>query len=92
MKTQFGWHVIESQSKRKKPVPSYDDVKHQIRQHLTRQAVTDALQKARKSVKVVMFNPDGTPLSNDNGAAAPGAAKPAIKMPPATSKGAAPKN
>jgi peptidyl-prolyl cis-trans isomerase C len=90
VKTQFGWHVIESQGKRKKPVPSYDDVKHQIRQHLTRQAVTDALETARKSVKVEMFNPDGTPLANAQGAAAPGA-KPAIKMPPATSK-EAPKN
>ena len=61
--SQFGWHVIESQGKRQKPAPSFDDVKDKIRQTLTDKAITDALQDARKGVTVKLFNPDGSPAT-----------------------------
>src|SRR5574342_1325687 len=38
VKSQFGWHVIRVEDKRSKPVPTYDEVKEQIAQYLTRKA------------------------------------------------------
>lgn len=70
--SQFGWHIIKSQGKRQKPVPKFDDVKDQIQQKLTNQVIGDALQGARKGMKIKLFNPDGTPASTSG--AAPDAA------------------
>jgi len=61
VKSQFGWHIILSEGKRSKPVPALTDVKNDIKQKLAEQAITQVLEKARKSVTVVTFNPDGTP-------------------------------
>ncbi|MCF3947886.1 peptidylprolyl isomerase [Acidiphilium iwatense] len=67
--SQFGWHIILSQGKRQKPMPSLDDVKDKIRQTLTEKAITDALQDARKGVAVKLFNPDGSPATAPDAAA-----------------------
>lgn len=61
--SQFGWHIILSQGKRRKPVPSLATVKDKIRQTLTDKAITDALQDARKGVTVKLFNPNGSPAT-----------------------------
>ncbi len=42
VKSQFGWHVIKLEDLRAKPLPSFDDVKDQIAQYLTRKAQTDS--------------------------------------------------
>ncbi|BAJ81847.1 peptidyl-prolyl cis-trans isomerase [Acidiphilium multivorum AIU301] len=67
--SQFGWHVIESQGKREKPVPPLADVKDQIRQQITNKAVTAALEDARKGLDIKLFNPDGTPVQGGASAA-----------------------
>lgn len=72
VQSQFGWHVIESEGKREKPVPPFDEVKDQIHQKMTNQAITVALEDARKGLDIKLFNPDGTPAAG-NGAATPGA-------------------
>lgn len=70
VQSQFGWHIIESQGKRQKPVPSLDDVKDQIRKKITDKAITDVLQNARKGLDIKVFNPDGSPAAS-GGTAAP---------------------
>jgi len=52
VKTQFGWHVIELEDKRKVPAPDFDKVKPQIQQKLQRQALTDYIDGLRKDAKV----------------------------------------
>ncbi|HEX7390536.1 MAG TPA: peptidylprolyl isomerase [Acidiphilium sp.] len=74
VQSQFGWHVILSEGKRQKPVPGFDDVKDQIRQTMTDKAITDALEDARKGLKVELFNPDGSPATPDATPATPDAA------------------
>jgi peptidyl-prolyl cis-trans isomerase C len=61
VQSQFGWHIIKSQGKREKPAPAFADVKDKIRQTLTDQAITKALQSARTGLKIALFNPDGSP-------------------------------
>src|SRR6187551_691738 len=41
VKTQFGWHVIKVEDSRSKPPPSFEQVKPQIEQFLTRKAQAD---------------------------------------------------
>ncbi|HXD45108.1 MAG TPA: peptidylprolyl isomerase [Pseudolabrys sp.] len=50
--TQFGWHVIKVEDKRKKPAPSFDEVKQQIEQYVTRKAQADLVTKLRAEAKI----------------------------------------
>ena len=52
VKTQFGWHVLRVEEKRTKPVPSFDEMKEQIDQYLTRKAQQDTIVKLREAAKV----------------------------------------
>jgi peptidyl-prolyl cis-trans isomerase C len=63
VQSQFGWHIIEQQDKREKPVPAYNDVKDAIHQKVANQAITNALTKARDAVKVKIYNADGSPVA-----------------------------
>jgi peptidyl-prolyl cis-trans isomerase C len=80
VQSQFGWHIIKSQGKREKPVPAYDNVKDAIHQKVANEAITDALTKARKSVKIKIYNADGSPVKPGGSAglgAAPAGGSPA---------------
>jgi peptidyl-prolyl cis-trans isomerase C len=55
VKTQFGWHVIKVEDKRMKPPPSFDEVKPQIEQFVTRKAQADLVTKLRAEAKVEKF-------------------------------------
>ena len=50
--TQFGWHVIKVEDKRKKPAPSFDEVKPQIEQYVPRKAQADLVTKLRADAKI----------------------------------------
>jgi peptidyl-prolyl cis-trans isomerase C len=50
--TQFGWHVIKVEDKRKKPAPSFDEVKPQIEQYVTRKAQAELVTKLRAEAKI----------------------------------------
>ena len=52
VKTQFGWHVIQVQERRVKPVPPFEEMKDQIDQYLTRKAQQDAVLALRQTGKV----------------------------------------
>jgi peptidyl-prolyl cis-trans isomerase C len=70
VKTQFGWHIIQVQDKRKKPVPEFDKVKDQLETYVVRRAQTDLVAKLRASAKIERLDtPSAAPA-----AAAPGAA------------------
>lgn len=71
VKSQFGWHVIQVEDKRKKPAPDYASVKPQLEAYVVRKAQADLVTKLRDSAKVEKFGADGKPL--------PAEAKPADK-------------
>lgn len=50
--TQFGWHVIKNEGKRTKPAPSFEDVKPQLEQYVTRKAQAELVTKLRAEAKV----------------------------------------
>jgi peptidyl-prolyl cis-trans isomerase C len=52
IKTQFGWHIIKVEDKRKKPVPAFENVKDQVETFVMRKAQADYIAKLREGAKV----------------------------------------
>jgi peptidyl-prolyl cis-trans isomerase C len=52
VKTQFGWHVIKVEDKRTKPLPTFDEVKPQIEQFVTRKAQAELVNSLRTAAKI----------------------------------------
>jgi peptidyl-prolyl cis-trans isomerase C len=52
VKSQFGWHIIKVEEKRKKPVPSFDQVKDQLQTYVIRKAQSDFVTKLRADAKI----------------------------------------
>ena len=52
VKSQFGWHVIKVEEKRKRKAPDFDQVKSQIETYVARKAQADYVGKLREAAKV----------------------------------------
>ena len=52
VKTQFGWHVIKVEDKRKREVPGFEQVKPQLESYLVRRAQADYVTKLREGAKI----------------------------------------
>jgi peptidyl-prolyl cis-trans isomerase C len=52
VKTQFGWHIIEVEDKRTKPVPSFEQVKDQVETFVQRKAQAAYIAKQRETAKI----------------------------------------
>ena len=66
VKTQFGWHVIKVEEKRKRPLPKLEDVQEQIRQLLVRERYAATLEKLRESADVVVSTASDGGDANSN--------------------------
>ena len=52
VKSQFGFHVIKLEGKRKQPVPGLDEVRDQVKQALVGETFTKMLEDLKKASKV----------------------------------------
>ncbi len=52
VKSQFGWHIIQVEDKRKKPAPDFEQVKPQLEAYVVRKAQADLVTKLRESAKI----------------------------------------
>ncbi|MCH7937751.1 MAG: peptidylprolyl isomerase [Proteobacteria bacterium] len=73
VKTQFGWHVILVEDRKKAEAPSFEDVEQFLRNELSQEAGTAYIKRLRGGAKITRFNADGSPLE---GAAPAGENKP----------------
>ena len=62
VRTQFGWHVIQTLDRRTAAPPSFDQSKEQLRQQVINEEIRRTLVKAREDVVVERFNLDGSPI------------------------------
>jgi peptidyl-prolyl cis-trans isomerase C len=60
VKTQFGYHVIQVDDRRKAPPPAYEELADQLREEMAREAVTAQLDLMRSGAKIEKFNIDGS--------------------------------
>jgi peptidyl-prolyl cis-trans isomerase C len=87
VKTQFGYHVIQVEDRRKAPPPAYEELAEQLREEMAREAVTAQLDLLRSGAKIEKFNIDGSKAeaaSAKPAAPAAPAKPPAAAAPPAT--------
>jgi peptidyl-prolyl cis-trans isomerase C len=62
VKTQFGWHVIQTLDRRTSAPPPFEQQKDELRQQMVQAAVQKEVTQARGEVTVEKFNMDGSPL------------------------------
>lgn len=73
VKTQFGWHVVKVEDKRKRPQPTFEEMKPMLQVELRRQKLEGMLQDWRKSAKVETFDINGDPVKAPAESVAPAA-------------------
>ncbi len=63
VKTQFGWHIIKAEDQRDREVPSFEKVKDQIENYVTRRAQAETIAKLRETAKIERLEkkPDPAP-------------------------------
>jgi peptidyl-prolyl cis-trans isomerase C len=81
VKSQFGWHVIKVEEKRKRKAPDFDQVKSQIETYVARKAQADYVGKLRDAAKIERMDKTADTAKTD---AKPDPAKDPVK--PADSK------
>lgn len=69
VKSQFGWHIIKVEDKRKKPVPTYDEVKDQIKTFIVQKAQQDAVLALREKAKIERLDKPAADKADDDKAA-----------------------
>ncbi len=62
VKTQFGFHVIQSLDKRARPAPKLDDIKPQLESQVRRDILTKLVEKWRAGAAIEQFDFDGKPV------------------------------
>jgi peptidyl-prolyl cis-trans isomerase C len=79
VKSQFGWHIIKVEEKRKRKAPEFDQVKSQIETYVTRKAQADYVGKLREAAKIERMDKPAETAKTDTkmDAPKPDAAKPA---------------
>jgi peptidyl-prolyl cis-trans isomerase C len=68
VKTQFGWHIIKVEDKRKRQLPEFDKVKDQIETFVQRKAQVEFVTKLRADGKIERL--DGPPAGDPKNAGA----------------------
>jgi len=60
VKSQFGWHLILVEDKRKQAPPPFDDVKPQLKDMVAQELTATRVDELKKGVKIELLNADGS--------------------------------
>ena len=61
VKSSFGWHVIRVEDKRTSGPPSFEEMREELTDNMSREVIQYMLKDLRGKAKVERFNLDGTP-------------------------------
>jgi peptidyl-prolyl cis-trans isomerase C len=61
IKTQFGWHVLKVEDKRKRQPPDFDKVKGQLEGYVERKAQVELVTKLRTAAKIERLDKPAQP-------------------------------
>jgi len=64
VKSQFGFHIIKLEERRKQPVPTLDEKRQEIESELVMQIQQSVTQELRKDANVEILGPDGKPATH----------------------------
>ena len=62
VQTQFGWHVILLEDRRRQAPPPFEAKRAELKQELGRELMAAEIERLRNAAKIVRFGPDGKPL------------------------------
>ena len=62
VKTQFGWHIIKLEDRRKSEPPSFESIKQKLQTEISQETVAEYVSGLRKEAKIERFDLDGKPL------------------------------
>ncbi|PWR24768.1 peptidylprolyl isomerase [Zavarzinia aquatilis] len=60
VKSQFGWHLILVEDKRKQAPPPFEDVKPQLKDMVAQELTAARVDELKKGVKIELLNADGS--------------------------------
>ncbi len=63
VQTQFGWHVIKVEDRRKVAPPSLEEKRSELVAELQREAIDDLVRRLRETAEIERFNMDGSPVA-----------------------------
>ncbi|HEU5272332.1 MAG TPA: peptidylprolyl isomerase [Xanthobacteraceae bacterium] len=63
IKTQFGWHVLKVEDKRKRQPPDFDKVKGQLESYVERKAQVELVNKLRTDAKIERLDKPAQPAT-----------------------------
>ncbi|MDR3449652.1 MAG: peptidylprolyl isomerase [Alphaproteobacteria bacterium] len=63
IKTEFGYHIIKVEDKRKSSPPPIAEVKDQIASQIGQELINDEVKSLEANAKIEKFNIDGTPMA-----------------------------
>lgn len=64
VKTQFGFHVIKVEEKRTQPVPTFEEVKEQVRQVVTRETFGTVMEQIKAEAQIERFDEEDVPQTD----------------------------
>ncbi|MEZ5648479.1 MAG: peptidylprolyl isomerase [Alphaproteobacteria bacterium] len=70
--SQFGWHVIKVEEKRKAKPPTFEESIPALREALAEQIVEETMTELRTKAKIEVLGSDGKPMPTPNSKDAPG--------------------
>lgn len=59
VKTQFGWHIIKAEERRKRPEPEFEAIKPQLEAQLRQQVLTDLVSGWQKEAQIKKYDING---------------------------------
>lgn len=59
VKSEFGWHIIKVEDRRKSVLPPFDQMKEQLKQEAGNKAVADYVNSLMKNIKVTVYDDKG---------------------------------
>ena len=62
VKTQFGWHIIKLEDRRKSEPPSFESIKQKLQTEISQETGAEYVSGLRKKAKIERFDLDGKPL------------------------------
>ena len=90
VRSQFGWHVIRVEERRRAEGPGFDDARDQLRQAVIQEEVTAAVERVRAAARIELVPIPAhaqqgavTPIQPQSQGAMPQPAQPAQPAPPA---------
>ncbi len=64
VQTQFGWHVILLEDRRRTAPPPFEAKREELRAELGQKLMAAEIERLRAAAKIVRFDPDGKPLDD----------------------------